>query len=169
MNTKSTQTEIRSPRRIRHSYTQTIHAGPDEIFPLYCPVRELDWAPGWRPDWVISESGVAEQGCVFQTPGDDSHHDESATWVITRHRPDTHEVEMFKVIPQHTLTKLQISLEPGSNGDTRATVAYEYTAFGPTGQSALDECSQEWYENLMLHWEKAMNHYLATGQLISQG
>ncbi len=62
---------IRTPRRVRHGYRQAINATPDTVFPLLCPVREMDWLAGWRPHWVLSASGVAERHCVFQTPGDD--------------------------------------------------------------------------------------------------
>ena len=161
MNTKNPEQLVQKPHRIRHSYTQSINAEPDEVFPLLCPVRELDWAPGWQPDWVISECGLVEQGCVFQTPGDDSHKTETATWVVTRHDPAGLEVEMLKIIPQHTVTKLQVSLQADGQGRTRSTVVYEYTALGPEGRRFVDNCDQAWYEKLMHHWETAMNHYLA--------
>ena len=63
-----------------------------KVFPLLCPVREMDWAEGWEPEKVISESGVAERNCVFLTPDKDG----SAIWYITRHEPDTGFIEMLK-------------------------------------------------------------------------
>lgn len=165
MNTIDIQHLVRKPHRVRHSYTQTINAGPEAVFPLLCPVRELDWAPGWQPDWVISDSGTAEAGCVFQTPGD-STQDQPATWVVTRHDPEAHRVEMFKLIPQHTLMMLQASLEPNDEDCTAATIAYEYTALGPAGDAFIEQCTEEWYREFMSHWETAMNHYLETGELI---
>ena len=57
---------ISKPRRIKHSFTQSIKGTPEQVFPLLCPVRETDWIPGWTTDWVISNSGLAEQNCIFQ-------------------------------------------------------------------------------------------------------
>ena len=33
---------IRHPNRVKHSYTQSISGTPDQVFPLLCPVRELE-------------------------------------------------------------------------------------------------------------------------------
>jgi hypothetical protein len=167
MNARQSSIPVTKPRRVRHIHTQKIHAAPGAVFPLLCPVREIDWVPGWQPDWVISESGYAEPGCVFQTPVDDSHGSKTATWIITGHDPERMEVEMLKVIPQHTVTRLQISLAPDGQGGTASTILYEYTVLGPAGEQALDECDADWYKEFMHHWEAAMNHYLVTGEITS--
>ena len=57
-------------KRVSHEYTQTNDAPPEKVFPLLCPVREADWVPGWQYRLIYSESGVAEDGCVFSTPND---------------------------------------------------------------------------------------------------
>ena len=167
MTSKNSIKLVQKPCRIKHTRSISSPAAPDKVFPLLCPVREIDWAPGWQPDWVISDSGVAEKGCVFQTPGDDSHKSDTATWVVTRHEPVELKVEMLKIIPGHTVSCLKVALEPGNNGGTLATISYEYTALGPEGRKFVDECDDEWYEKMMDHWQTAMNHYLATGSLIS--
>jgi hypothetical protein len=155
----------RKPNRVEHAYTQTLEATPDEVFPLLCPVRELDWAPGWTTDWVISTSGVVEQDCVFRTPPKDGA-SEPSTWVVTRHEPARHEVEMFKFTPDHSVTKLSISLAPYETNRTRARVVYACTSLGPAGDGYLREFTAEWYEGFMRKWEAAMNHYLRTGERI---
>ena len=38
-----------------------------KVFPLLCPVREADWIDGWNPVLVLTQSGFAEQDCVFIT------------------------------------------------------------------------------------------------------
>ena len=167
MNLKTMQPIVQKPRRVRHSYTQSIHATPDEVFPLLCPVREMDWAPGWQPDWVISDSGVAEQGCVFQTPEDAKERTAPATWVVTQYHPETYQVEMLKIIPQHTVMKLEASLRDDPQGGTQANISYEYTALGPQGERFMDGCTEDWYRQFMLGWEKAMNDYLATGKKVA--
>ena len=98
--------DIRKPSRIRHSYTQQIIASPEQVFPLLCPVREADWVPGWTTGMVLSESGTAEQGCIFTTPDDDKE----AIWIITRYDLDNTEVEMYKVAPGKTLGHIEIKV-----------------------------------------------------------
>jgi hypothetical protein len=46
MSTQDTLSSINTPNRVKHSYTQSINGTPEQVFPLLCPVGELDWAPG---------------------------------------------------------------------------------------------------------------------------
>ena len=149
---------VNPPTRARHSYTQRIHAGPEAVFPLLCPVREHEWVPGWATDWVISASGVAEEGCVFQTPGEGDL--PPAVWVVTEHDPGTFHVAMVKTQPGYLVTRLQIDLAP-DGGDTLSTISYEYTALGPEGEDFVERCTPEWYEEFMQGWEEVMNAFLA--------
>lgn len=62
-----------------------LDASPERIFPLLCPVREYDWIPTWSCDMIYSESGVAENDCVFATrlPGRGPRE----SWVVVRYEP----------------------------------------------------------------------------------
>ncbi len=165
MNTQDKNSGIDKPHRLRHSYVQSINATPAEVFPLLCPVREWDWAPGWTTDWVITESGVAEQECLFQTPAREGETTPSI-WIITRHDPQAFEVKMYKVTPDQTVGKLEISLEADGKSATHAKIAYQFTSLGPAGDKFLEGFTSAWYKEFMQIWEKAMNHYLKTGKLL---
>jgi hypothetical protein len=155
------------PRRVKHTFTQSIKGTPEQVFPLLCPVREADWIPGWTTDWVISNTGVAEQDCIFQTPPRPGAGGAASIWVITHHDEDAFEVEMIKVTPAFTVGKLQIKLSAQGKTSTNATIAYEFTSLGPLGDTYLEGFTAQWYEKFMRVWEKQMNHYLETGELSS--
>jgi len=152
-----------SPNRIKHSYTQSLAAPPDKVFPLLCPVREVDWVPGWDPTLVLSNSGVAEKDCIFVTR-DTSH---ESIWVITGFEPEKYKLEMIKVTPGHTVGKLEIQLRPAGDDQTAAEIAYTYTALGPEGDDFLNLFTAQWNETFMQNWENAINHYLSTGTKLS--
>lgn len=57
-------------RRVTYEFTPTNDAPPDRVFPLLCPVREAEWVPDWKYQLIYSQSGFAEEGCVFTTPND---------------------------------------------------------------------------------------------------
>jgi hypothetical protein len=155
--------KIIKPRRIRHAYTQAIGAPPERIFPMLCPVRETDWAPGWDPKFVISESGVMEDGCLFVTPEAMSN----AIWITVRHDPDTYYLELLKVVPEHTVCKYEITLASEPRGRTAAEVVFTCTALSEEGVEHLGELTESWYEELMVNWEQALNYYLEHGTMIS--
>jgi len=166
MNMPTELSGSQQPNRVKHSYTQSVSAMPEDVFPLLCPIREHDWAPGWSTDWVISRSGLVEQECLFQTPARAGAKDASI-WIVTRHDPGVYEVEMYKVTPGQTVGKLAISLTAEGRTQTRAEISYEFTSLGPDGDAFLDEFTKEWYEKFMRGWETAINHYLQTGEQLN--
>ncbi len=153
--------KIIPPVRATHHYRQAIEGAPERVFPLMCPVREVDWVAGWEPRLVISASGLVERDCVFTTP--DGGHE--ATWYVTRHEPDDWFVEMLKLTPGVTAVRLQIRLTP-RDGGCHADVSYSYTSLGPEGDAAVAGFTAERYREFMQLWERELNHYLATGELL---
>jgi len=154
---------ISTPNRVRHSYCQQLIGKPAAVMPLLCPVRECDWAVGWELGAVHSHSGLVEPGCVFVTPGQPS----AAIWFVTQHNPVSLQVEMVKITPGHSACRLNISLEPHGASGTRATVSYELTSLGETGDNAVSEFTHEAWIAFMQTWENELNHYLETGEKLA--
>lgn len=154
--------QLSTPKRVSHSYVQDINGSPEEIFPLYCPVRETEWAPGWDPVSVFSNSGIVEKDCIFVT----SDKDLESIWVVTVHDPEAWHVEMIKVTPGVTVCKLEIQLIPVDRSHTQAKVTYSYTSLGEAGDRFLEGFTEAYYKGFMVDWEQAMNHYLKIGQMV---
>jgi len=74
---------------------------------------------------------------------------------------------MYKVAPEHTISKLEILLVGDSGNYTTAHISYEVTAIGEAGEKFMEEFTEDWYEGFMVEWEKQMNHYLDTGNMIA--
>jgi len=160
---KETEMKIAKPRRVTRTYTQTLAGTPAEIFPLYCPVKEALWCEGWDPVVVYSESGVVEKGCVFITEDAGTQ----AAWFVTEYDAAKGCVEMIKHTPEKTFVKLNILLAAVSAGTSQATITYSYTALSAAGEKALAAFTAAQYETAMEAWEKAMNHYLRTGEMLT--
>jgi hypothetical protein len=150
--------DIKAPNRVTRSYVQRLAAEPSRVFPLLCPVRELDWIEGWDPRLVLSNSGVAEPDCVFVTRADPI----DAVWFISRHEPDALFVEMVKISPTVTACKLSIQLSAAPGG-CEALVTYSHTSLGPAGDALVASFTEEYYLGFMRDWEARLNHYLRTG------
>jgi len=150
-------------KRVSHEYIQTNDAPPDKVFPLLCPVREADWVPGWQYRLIYSESGVAEDGCVFLTPNDSGT---ETVWMVTHYDPAAFTIAYAWVEPGMVATQLRIALNPAPGGKTSAHIRYLYTGLSPAGNAVLDRYTPEWYQSKMQSWETAINHFLRTGTLI---
>ena len=116
---------------------------------------------------VVSQSGVCEQECIFITPPEFPSEPESSIWIVSKYDPGNWALEMYKIAPKHTISKLEILLIVESGNSTTAHISYEITAIGSAGDKFLEEFTENWYESFMLEWEKAMNHYLETGKKIA--
>ena len=152
---------ITKPNRAGHTYRQRLCASPAKVFPLLCPVRETEWADGWLPELVISSSGFAERDCVFITPDELG----KTFWYITRHDPGKFFVEMLKILPGVTACRLSIQLSEEAGGCI-ADITYIHTSLGPAGDEFVAKFTAENYKKHMQAWEKVLNHFLRTGQLL---
>lgn len=151
---------VRAPVRVTHGYTQTIVAPPSEVLPLLCPVREVDWVPGWAPEFVLTGSGVAERDCIFTTPDSAAGPTAEAIWTVLSQDVTAGTVEMLKVTPDFLVVRLSIALRPGPDGGSRADVTYQYTALSPAGEAYVATLTAEAYAEFMREWERALNAYL---------
>ena len=154
--------KIEKPKRIAHTYEQIINGSIKEIMPLYCPVRELDWVENWAPKAVYSNSGLVEKDCIFVTPNGDT----DVVWIVTDYDVAKGHVEMVYHVPGALVTKLEIQVTPITEEQSKAVLTYSKTSLSEAGDKALEEFTKESYDIMMDSWEKAMNHYLQTGELL---
>ena len=151
--------KISPPHRISRSYTQTICRPPDEVMPLLCPVREREWVNGWEPRLVVTESGHAEPGCIFVTPG----LPQDAVWIMNRFDRDELAIEITKIIPGVVVGTIDIRLRPKGSDATLADITYTYTSISDYGDEMLEEFTPEHFRAFMETWENELNHFLTTG------
>lgn len=154
--------------RVTRSYTQRLVAPPDEVFPLICPVREAEWLDGWEYKMVYSESGLAEEGCIFTTRHPDPAEPDTV-WTITRHDEEAGVVEFVYVTPGWLQAHLRVALEDAPDGDARALahVTYTYTALSEKGAMEIEHHrSEEAFREMVVWWERSMNHFLETGETL---
>lgn len=148
-------------KRVTRSYRQTISAAPEEVFPLICPVREADWLDGWDYRLIYSESGFAEEGCVFTShhPGEEI----DTIWMITRHDPVEKVAEFARITPGSRAAKLTVKILDAGDAKSLVDIEYVFTALNEKGNEYLDELTEDEFKADMRIWEDSMNYYLQTG------
>ncbi len=152
--------QIVPPVRVERTFTQKIDATPGEVFPLLCPVRETEWAQGWNPTTIYSNSGLAEPDCVFLTR--DGHLE--SVWAITQYDPQKLFLQMLKVTPGVTVAKITVALRANAENGTDATVTYAYTALSSAGEIFVQGFTESFYGEFMRHWEADLNDYVRAGR-----
>ncbi len=82
-------------KKVTLNYKQINNAPLEKVFPLLCPVREKEWLDGWNYKMIYSESGTAEDGCVFTTP---SQGEFESIWTVTNYDRANFKIAFVKVL-----------------------------------------------------------------------
>lgn len=152
----------------RLSRTAAIHLkGPlAEVFPLFGPIREKEWAAGWDPEIIYSNTGLVEEHMVFRTPSHHGHHEPDPIWTVTRYHPEGGLIE-YTVFTQERLWWITIECEEDlENQATKAEITYTYVGLTERGNMINQRALQVMFANDLQDWQDAINHYLETGKIL---
>lgn len=147
------------------SYQQTNNASREKIFPLLCPVREADWIDGWKYRMIYSKSGLIEKDCVFATPNEDGS---ETIWQVTQYDTKDFKIEFVRFSQGENIVRINICLEKLNDNSTRAIIEYKYTGLNNDQNKIIKEELKDSFIQSMLWWEKAINYYLQTGEILKR-
>lgn len=136
--------------------TYEVGALPEVVFPLLCPVREYEWIDTWKCDLVYTESGVAEDNCIFNT---DFAPVGPMTWAATRYEPPTR-IEYLAVAPGRLVMRLVITLERNGAG-TRMHWKRTYTGLSGEGNGLVGSFTVAMEHDL----GRKLDHFVKTGTM----
>lgn len=144
----------------------TIHLqGPiKKVFPLFEPIGEKAWAPGWDPRVVYPVNGEAKNGTVFLTY--EEHGKNETYWTVIEYDAQQHRIAYINVIPNYQVRRITVECRELAADRTDATVSYSYTGTTPHGNTDVAKQTEQSYAAKMQHWTHAINHYLETGKQI---
>jgi hypothetical protein len=155
------QSVQRRPTHVRRIGHITLHGAVERVFPLFGPLDEAKWAPGWEPS--IKYGGNAESGTVFTT--ESSTH--PAIWIVTRYDAQSHDMQYTTVFPEDRVVQLDIACHSGNASETLCNVAYAITTLSDLARPSIERYTQQRHEERIAHWQMAINHYLQTGTRIA--
>ncbi len=150
------------PQRITKETELNIEADPQQVFPMLCPVREYEWIEPWRCRVLYSESGVAENNCIFET--DFPHNGGRETWIVSHYEKDGG-IEFVRFTPDEKVIKLDIRLYRTRTGGTRLLWRKIYTGLSPEGNRVIAAMADD-FEPEAERIARMLNHYLKTGTML---
>ncbi len=136
----------------------------EQVFPLFGPVRERDWAEGWDPHILLSGSDNIEEHMVFQThthlPGEEG----SYTWIVSKYRREQGLVE-YTVYAGYRLWWITIVCrQRGEEPVCDAEITYTFVGLNAQGNALNQLALKRMYQHDLRDWETAINHFLKTGE-----
>jgi hypothetical protein len=149
---------------VERSATITLVAPPDKVFHLFEPIGEKAWAAGWEPRFVYPQDEEAKEGAVFKIEAENGP---DTTWIISRYDREHNAIEYMTVKPDTRVGRIRVEVAGGSEGTSIAAVSYTFTALTEQGNALNDSFTEDHYRHKMHWWEKAINHYLRTGETLA--
>jgi hypothetical protein len=147
-------------KRIKKQYKHKISASGTKVFPLLCPVREYDWIDGWNCRMIYSDSGVAENNCIFTTSFPRGAEE---IWTVSLYDPKSFIIQFVVVNPEAYVMKLDISLQENGDGSTGVTWTNTLTGLSDDGNAFIANYNES-YASAMNGLFKSLEHYLQTGK-----
>jgi hypothetical protein len=140
------------------SYETEISALPSVVFPLLCPVLEYDWIDGWSCEMIYTDSGVAEDLCVFKT-SNPSFGEE--TWVCTRY--ELNKAIRYTRFSDNKIVNLDIELFEMSNRKSRLVWTMSIISLNKSGNELIKDNNQEVTREIYKGINILLEHYITTG------
>jgi hypothetical protein len=153
------------PPALKHreqSFTIRLNGSAAEVTPLFGPVGEAEWAPGWMPDFIYPTGGKQVEGAVFTTRG---HNGEHRIWILTAFDEGRGRIEYVVITSDVTVNEIKIAVVPNETAQAQATITYRYTALSLAGNQEVEKLGPAWAEQQRTHWETAINQALHKGKL----
>ncbi len=140
------------------SFTISLNGSVADVTPLFGPVREAEWAPGWAPHFLHPPEGGQAEGAVFTTTTKDG---KERLWLLTAYDVRHGRVEYAFIAPGFTANEIKIQVSPDGDRQCKATITYRHSAITPEGNEEVNKLDEHWAEQQRGHWEAAINAALA--------
>ncbi len=135
------------------------------VFPLLCPVREYEWIETWDCRLIYSESGLAEDNCIFTTRFPSQGGEE--VWIVSHYEKDR-EIQFVRVNDLR-VSAFYITLTDNGDGTTTAVWKHVATGLNEQGNDWVRQYTDEVFQQTVQLRERMPNHFLATGTMLKAG
>lgn len=135
------------------------------VFLLLCPTKELDWIDGWDEihQLVYSESGIAEDACIFTT----RHPEEGFTvWLTSKYSQENTLIEFVKHLTEkEVIVRWTMEVRALTNRSCAVFIIYNATGLSECGNEYLKTDLEQQFNAHMARLEELIRYYLATGTM----
>ena len=133
---------------------------PEEVFPQFCPTRELDWIDGWDCDLLYTSTGYVEADCIFTTP--ERNGLGPGLWVFTDHKPNER-LQIVRIIENSIVETFKIELKDNGDGTCVGLWTMMFTGINEKGSEFVAAMPDQ-----IPQLEAAtagLEHFLNTGEM----
>lgn len=150
-------------QRIVKKGTIQLKADTKTVFPLLCPVKELDWIAGWEDicTLVYTDSGIAEVACVFET---ETPEEGASLWICSHYDAANGEITYIKHIIGKAVIKWDMRVRDTTDGSAIDSV-YNITSLSEAGAAMVWDYDERYLDELFAGIQKQINDYTSKSLL----
>jgi hypothetical protein len=136
----------------------TLPLAIDACFPLFTPIGEKTWMPGWDPRFLHPADGRARKGMVFTT-GDGA---EETVWTVIDYDEADHYARYSRVTPGSRSVLVDIRCASVASQRTEVEVRYTLTGLSESGNTAIRSFIGDAYVAMIEEWRTLILKRLAS-------
>jgi hypothetical protein len=144
------------PKSRTFSGSVTLEVEPSEAFPLFSPVGERQWVPGWKPDLLYPIGVDWAEGQLFCTREEYG----DAIWIVSRLDKANWNVFYYRVEPGRYVARIDIRVIPYDHGHSQVLIVYSFVGLSEAGNNEIEGMSQRAYDEKMKRWSAWLETYL---------
>jgi hypothetical protein len=123
-----------------------------QVFPMFTPLGERAWAPGWEP---LMLSGLEERGTAFRTRNAEGL---ETTWIVTDYRPEAGRVSYARLAHGSNIGLVDVVCTDAPGGGTDVSVRYTLTGISDEGRAFVERFLDEArYTHMIGEWRVAIS------------
>ncbi len=120
-----------------------------EAFPLFSPLGEMLWVPGWDPELIHPPGATWERGLIFRTRDDLGE----AIWIVTALDPEAQAVEYHRVVAGTYAARIRVTCKALAAARSEVRVTYTFIGLTDEGNRALDQLTAGSYDEKLARWK----------------
>ena len=132
-----------------------LSASVDVVFPMFSPLGEKLWVPGWNPELLYPAGATWEEGLVFRTREDTG----DAVWIVTKLDLSTRHVIYHRVESARYVARVEVHCSAIADNVTEAATEYSFVGLSESGNREITAMTQRSYDAKMTRWANWINHY----------
>jgi len=129
----------------------------EEVFPLLCPKREIEWIPGWECETIWSKSGYNEEGAIFRTT---RPYGTELFWNTLQYDINNKIVDFLILAPHLYVFRFKIKIDAVSEGLLALTFTQSFTSVSEKGNSFLKRYEGEDFKSRLKSLEEFLNRHI---------
>ena len=162
-----TEFELKTAKSVFPVY---IKAPVDKVFPLYCPVGEYKWVPGWKCNLIHCPNDRVEQGTIFSeiftAPVLMGNFQGKTTWTAVMHDPENYKVH-YRLDNKISSSLYKAEFEDNGNGETGGKLDFTYNAINKKGNKLVVKNLEGKIHILLSVTIAMLKHYCETNKMLS--